>query len=522
MAVDPGAHPARQLLIGVDAMEWTLVRKWMAEGKLPNLQRVAHNGLTAPLASLADCLPDAVWTTFSYGVNPGKLEKYFYVQYDHKLGRLRYAQDTDLKGKPFWVYVAEAGRRVSVVDLPHVPDHQIPNGFLVMNWGAHDNKHELKVHPAELKAEITTRFGRHPVEDCERYNQNLNSMRRLQRDVIDGVRKHGELFRWLMASRRWDLFVCTFAAAHSAGHHFWRYMDPEQPGHDPLDKLGFADTLERTYQAIDAEIGRMIDAAGEQTRVLIFAPHGMGQLSHASWNLNEMLELWGFATGTARAVSPSERRGRVNPWRVLKMVFPARWQYWIKERLPKVLQDELLFLWYAGRKRYRGRRAFAVPNNEVVGAIRISLTGRDRDGLVEPGREYLGLRDAIREALLELTDPATGRRVVQDVAYLHERYHGPFVDQLPDITVFWDSSFHWEAVHSPRFGTLRITPQDRRSGSHTASSFLLACGPGIPSGVEVTGCSPLDLAASVLEAAGVAIPGHFDGKPLPVMEPQRT
>jgi hypothetical protein len=45
--------------------------------------------------------------------------------------------------------------------------------------------------------------------------------------------------------------------------------------------------LEQTYRAIDREIGEMVEAAGERTRVLVFAPHGMGQLSHASWNLNE-------------------------------------------------------------------------------------------------------------------------------------------------------------------------------------------------------------------------------------------
>jgi len=29
------------------------------------------------LATPADSLPDMVWTTFSFGVNPGEIEKYF-------------------------------------------------------------------------------------------------------------------------------------------------------------------------------------------------------------------------------------------------------------------------------------------------------------------------------------------------------------------------------------------------------------------------------------------------------------
>jgi predicted AlkP superfamily phosphohydrolase/phosphomutase len=326
------------------------------------------------------------------------------------------------------------------------------------------------------------------------------------------------MFRWLMQSQPWDVFVCCFAAAHSSGHHFWAHMDPTHPDYRPSDPLGFENTMERAYQAIDREIGEMVEAAGERTRVLVFAPHGMGQLSHASWHLNEMLDLWGFATGKPSQARPAERRGKVNPWRILKMVFPARWQYAIKESLPRSWQDQLLFLWYAGRSRYQGLRAFAVPNNEVVGAIRISVKGRDHEGLVEPGAEYRELRDQIREALLELTDPATGRRVVRDVIFLHERFHGPYVEQLPDIAVFWDSTFHWEAVASPRFGTLRIRAQDRRSGSHSANSFLLARGPGIPQGVEVSGCTALDIPAWVLDTAGVPVPQDLDGKPIPVSQ----
>lgn len=498
-------------------MEWKLVQRWMAEGKLPALQRLAEQGVQAELHSFADAVPDAVWTTLSFGVNPGKLEKYFYIHYDHKLGRLRYAHDHELRGKQFWIYLSEAGKKIVVADIPHVPHHAIPNGTLLMNWGAHDNKHNLMVHPPALLEDVKRRFGRHPVEDCERYNHNLRSKRRLRQDILDGVRKHGELFRWLMQSQPWDVFLCCFSAAHSSGHHFWSNMDPAHPHYQPGDPLGFEDTVEQTYRAIDREIGKMAEQAGEHTRIMVFAPHGMGQLSHASWNLNEMLELWGFASGERRAAPAADRKGRINPWRILKMVFPARWQYAIKERLPQALQDQLLILWYAGRNRFDGRRAFAVPNNEVVGAIRISVKGRDHGGLVESGEEYRRLRNQVREALLELTDPATGRPVVRTVSFLHDRFHGPFVEQMPDITVFWDSSFSWGAVHSPRFGVLHLTPQDARSGSHTASSFLLARGPGIPHGAQIEGSTLLDMVASVMEAAGVPIPEHFDGRPLPML-----
>jgi predicted AlkP superfamily phosphohydrolase/phosphomutase len=91
------------------------------------------------------------------------------------------------------------------------------------------------------------------------------------------------------------------------------------------------------------------------------------------------------------------------------------------------------------------------------------------------------------------------------VTALHDVYHGPYVDRLPDLAVLWDSSFRWNAVSSPHLGTLQVRQQDQRVGSHTPRSFLLASGPGVPRGAAVTGRSILDVAPTVLAAAGVAV-----------------
>ena len=116
------------------------------------------------------------------------------------------------------------------------------------------------------------------------------------------------------------------------------------------------------YVAIDREIGMLIADAGPDARIMVVAPHGMGALAHASWHLSEILDLLGYGRADGTATS-ANRRGRINPWRIAKMVVPSRWQYAIKDALPQTLQDQLLFLWYAGGRRYRGRQAFAVPNN---------------------------------------------------------------------------------------------------------------------------------------------------------------
>jgi predicted AlkP superfamily phosphohydrolase/phosphomutase len=494
MPTTPNALP-RQLLIGIDAMEWTLVRDWAAEGRLPAFRRLIEEGALAQLASPAHALPDMSWSTFALGVNPGKIEKYFYVQYDAGQGRLRYADDQELRGTPFWEYLARAGRKTAVIDLPHLPLRPLPGGCVVMNWGAHDNKGGLATQPATLRSEILQRHGDHPVLDCERYPQSATERSRLHEDLLRGVRAHGELFRWVLSSQSPEVMVCSFSAAHCGGHHFWHERE----------------RIQQLYEALDRELGELIATAGSQMRVLVFALHGMGELAHASWSLNEILELLGF--GAAPPAAAGARPGRTNFWRRLKMVLPPRLQYRIRDTLPTPLRDLLLARWYAGKWSVRGRRAFAVPNNDSCGAVRINLRGRDREGIVEPS-DYERICDDLAAALLELVDPVSGRRVVRSVTRLQHECHGPNVDRLPDLGIGWENGFHWEAVRSPRFGTLAIPKQDLRSGSHTTNSFLLATGPGIARGARLGGGSTLDIAPTVLQLAGVPIPAEFDGKPL--------
>ena len=44
---------SRQLVVGIDAMEWSLVQKWANEGKLPTFRRLIEQGARAELTTTA-------------------------------------------------------------------------------------------------------------------------------------------------------------------------------------------------------------------------------------------------------------------------------------------------------------------------------------------------------------------------------------------------------------------------------------------------------------------------------------
>jgi hypothetical protein len=102
----------------------------------------------------------------------------------------------------------------------------------------------------------------------------------------------------------------------------------------------------------------------------------------------------------------------------------------------------------------------------------------------------------------------------EPVTLSQDEFHGPYVHQLPDLTVLWDQSFPWTSVQSPRFGTPRIPRQDGRSGSHTPYGLLLATEPGLPARLEIKGGSIYDVAPTVLSNAVVPIPADLHGRAL--------
>jgi hypothetical protein len=107
------------------------------------------------------------------------------------------------------------------------------------------------------------------------------------------------------------------------------------------------------------------------------------------------------------------RAARINPWRILKMFILG---------LPPAMQDQLLFLWYAGGRNWVGSRAFVIPNDEMIGSIGVAIKERDRYRLVEPGKEYRGIRRDIGQAVSQ-TQRASGSPMWLCIGIIPSRGH---------------------------------------------------------------------------------------------------
>jgi hypothetical protein len=72
----------RVFVMGFDGMDPTLARKWMDEGKLPNLKALADEGTFARLGSTQPSESPTAWSSFATGVNSGEHSIYDFLVRD--------------------------------------------------------------------------------------------------------------------------------------------------------------------------------------------------------------------------------------------------------------------------------------------------------------------------------------------------------------------------------------------------------------------------------------------------------
>src|SRR4249919_515835 len=149
----PAALFSQKLVIlGFDGMDPALVARWIKEGQLPNMAKLASQGGLHPLRTTHSPESPTAWASFATGVNPGKHNIYDFLVRDTNtylpdLGMVRREPPKFLLnyfpiarprvlsirgGTSFWVTAGRGGVRSSVLTVPVTfPPEDVPNGELL-------------------------------------------------------------------------------------------------------------------------------------------------------------------------------------------------------------------------------------------------------------------------------------------------------------------------------------------------------------------------------------------------------
>ncbi len=504
-ASPPAAAGGRNkvLVVGLDMGDAPLIQRWVREGHLPNFGRLMQEGSFFELASPADVLHTSTWPTFATGAHPGKHGVYYPFQPRPGAQLAQHVTATQYAAPVFWTLADAQGLRCLVYDVPETFAAEGYKGRAIFEWGTWAWYGQPASQPASLLGELRSRFGSHPLKlEATRLGLKFPNPVRLQRRLLQSIEQKTESLRWLLSTGEWDLAVVGYCETHPTGHYLW---PKNGRADDPPDRLSAVRSI---YVALDQAIASLRESLPDGTAILVVSGDGV-RANHCGWHLlPEALERLGYSVPSVAGTNANNR------WslRDIKNAVPPGLRRWIADHLPPRLRDKINVAVEGGGLDWSKTRAFTLPT-DLEGYIRINLNGREPEGVVAPGTEYREVCREIAARLGELSDSASGRPVVLKTWLRDDVFSGPAQEHLPDLIVTWNGSAPIAAVHSPRIGTIERPSPDPRTGTHSPSAFMMACGAGFRAGERSKGRLE-DVAATVLDLLAVPAGPAMDGRSL--------
>lgn len=484
----------RFLLIGLDGAEPSLVERWMAEGRLPNLSAMNARGSYRRLASTVPPATFPAWTTAVTGVNPGRHGVLDFTEMASGRYAVRFVNSTFRKAPAVWNVLSDAGRRVGVLGVPATYPPEAVNGFMVSGFDSPvcTGVDKSFVYPAELYPEVSAwRFADFQESDIGPGWHDM-AFARLMSKIDD---KEAIATR-LLEREPWDFFMVVFGESDSVAHHFWLFHDPKSPRHLP----GREDAIQRVYERLDVAVGRLVDAAGPDVTVAVMSDHGMGGAGTGVVHLNNWLAEQGYLAFAGAG-------GSLLKQMALKAV-PAGWRGGLFRRFESLAAHAESGSRFGGIDWSR-TRAWSEELNYFP-SIRVNLQGREPCGQIAR-REY----DAFCRELCERIEawPAVAKAWRRD-----EVVDGPYVDRAPDIMIelALENGYSYSCLRSRGGPSLRRIGPDEylggkergMNGNHRPDGILLT-----NKRISIDRAAIQDVAPTVLAELGVPGP-LMDGRAL--------
>ena len=494
-------------VIGLDGVTFKLIRPWVAQGLLPNFARLMQEGVFGELLSTPDMLSPAAWTSFATGRNPGSHGIFNFMDMVPGTLKLRYLNSRHREGETIWSVLSDAGKKVGMMNIPMTYPADEVNGFMISGWNAPGVRSPGFTYPPGLVDELLERHGDYPLFPTVKKHMAAGNPELAVRELNHNLDINFAATRDLMERRPWDFFATVVIATDQVQHYFWRAMDPGSPGHTAEEAARYGDTILGVYRRCDAFIGELLEKLDDDTTLIVMSDHGAGKNHGAVKYLPLWLQALGLAT--QKQVSHSLlSRSLKGVYQALNTHLSVRLKHLLNTLLP-ALRDRVETAWRFDAYEWDKTKVFFHYEP------RVNLRGREPHGIVAPGKEYEEVRDFVIAKLFECRDLKTGEPLVERVFKGEEVFHGAHAAEAPDLVIWWRDVAISGMVCPGEHGDIVVSEEyveDIRSGHHTPYGVLLARGPRLKRGVEITGARIIDLAPTILHLMGETPPGGMDGE----------
>ena len=422
-------HRPRVLVIGLDGVPYSFLRKHMESGDLPNLARLAREGTFRRMNSVYPTVSSVAWASYMTGKNPAGHGIFGFIDRRPNPFQLFIPNARHMRAETLWERLSRRGKRVVVINVPVTYPPRRVNGILIGGFlGTDVNKigypPEVNGKLVEMGYRIDVDAWKGREEDKGPFLDDLNS-------TLD---RRCEVAHYFLLHEDWDFFQLHIMETDRINHFLWEHYERDDPE--------YASRFLEFYRKIDGWVGRLVEATTQQrnkrTTAVILSDHGFCTVKKEVY-LNHWLQEQGYL----KFDKPDPKN--------------------VGEMSPET-------------------KAYSL----IPGRIFVNLKGREQMGSVEPGSEYEELRKELSEKLMDLRDPDTDEPIVRKVYRREEIYEGPYLEEAADLIAVPYDGYDLKG----NVNTRRLTHKGELVGMHTyddAAVFVRPDGAFEPDGWEWIG-----------------------------------
>ncbi len=339
----PAVAGRRVILIGWDGADWELLDALAAEGRMPNLAKLAAGGRTAVLESYPPTVSPMVWTTIATGASPRDHGVLDFFEIDAKTGAYVPVSAESREVPSFWDIASSRGLSVGVVNFWATFPAEEVKGFFVSDRAcpalvdpdpaeipsavypqayADGVRSVLEAHPLP-GPEILSRFG-----DFGGTGKDDSSSILFAR-LVRNTRVVQEIGEKLYDRDRPKAFAIYFLGTDEVSHLFGEDTAPRLPCVEESRFERYREVVPRYYAWMDRLLGRWMRRAEEDGAALILvSDHGFKWGPRRSCGGNPLERKSavyshrpdGIAAAWGRGVAPEAKRSRASVFDVAPTV----------------------------------------------------------------------------------------------------------------------------------------------------------------------------------------------------------
>jgi predicted AlkP superfamily phosphohydrolase/phosphomutase len=473
------------VLLGLDGATFTVLGPLMRDGVMPFLEEFVATGVSGDLQSVIPALTPPAWTSLVTGRSPGHHGIFdFFCKEAPESHHIRLATARDVHAETIWSRADRAGLRTIALNFPLTFPPPAINGFVVPGWMPW-RQMRLGCHPPELYDRLKKLPGFNAQTLAMDLNPEAKALQGCGEDEYEEwvalhIRREKQWFgvvSALMREEPSELTAVVFDGVDRIQHLCWRFLAP-----GPTDAFTPAEQRIRErcleyFRELDGILAQVVDLAGPDATVVFASDHGFGPQT-GTFFVNAWLEQRGYLAWASASAPRAEQPQALGI-----------------EQLAK--HDHLLD--------WTKTRVFA-PTPSSNG-IHIVPAGPEHPQGV-PAAEYAAFRERLAAELRAVTDPATGEPIVARVHTRDEAFAGPYKAWAPDLTLeLGDGGLISILASDVHYRSRRVA-----SGTHRPVGIFMARGPGMESGVRLSGLSILDVTPLLLHSLDLEVPVELEGR----------